>query len=570
MLRLTSALLVLSPALLRAVPVITFTAPAAVMEGAPDYATAQPSGNVIELQLTLSEPAPAGCEFRFTPRAGSTAIPGVDYEIPATGHTQITVASGGRYVLDTGVQSAVLRLRTLGDWLGEPDKVLAGSLTHALNCTLPSPNWNTVIEDEDRVIFAVAKPTVFFGISVTLFDDRFHVIHSFTSPGQYGAGIVTTPASLALADVYGGDGVPEVIIGTGRGVVSRFDVFKWYGPQTGVQREYFPFGTLHTLGCVVGAGDCGGPGRREEVAVSPGPGEPVVIHIYKPHAVQPVLEYASQRVIRPGLQGAPTGGAATAMGDGDGDGVGDYFAAYGQDAAVTGMVELFRGSYGAGHEFDTGTSIFEPYPGNRDGISLGAGDWNGDGFAEIVTGAGPASGSHVRVYDRRNNAVPLEFFVTGPEAAYLGGAWVTLSPRPHYSPSGGWRSIVLATARSQAHPGIMRFSDGAAPVTPPGDLLVSPAALAAWTPRQLRSEPMALQLTSFTREVLTARARFFVSHAPAGGLLQLEQSPSMSANSWLPQAGTPIIETGPDGTGVFEVSGLSGLGLKHFWRLRRQ
>ncbi|HEX4612589.1 MAG TPA: VCBS repeat-containing protein, partial [Urbifossiella sp.] len=54
---------------------------------------------------------------------------------------------------------------------------------------------------------------------------------------------------------------------------------------------------------------------------------------------------------------------------------------------------------------------FIPYePEFRGGVTVAAGDLDGDGRAEIVTGAGPGGGPHVGVYNGQTGASKAQFF----------------------------------------------------------------------------------------------------------------------------------------------------------------
>ena len=53
---------------------------------------------------------------------------------------------------------------------------------------------------------------------------------------------------------------------------------------------------------------------------------------------------------------------------------------------------------------------------------MGAGDVNGDEIADIVTGAGPGGGPHLKVFDGVTNALLLNAFVYIP--SFTGGVWV--------------------------------------------------------------------------------------------------------------------------------------------------
>jgi hypothetical protein len=87
------------------------------------------------------------------------------------------------------------------------------------------------------------------------------------------------------------------------------------------------------------------------------------------------------------------------------------------------------GDDGNGHvkRFDdaTGlaTSSFSAYgPSYTGGVRVAAGDVNGDGTPDIVTGAGPGVGSHVKVFDGNTDAEIRSFFAYG--GGFTGGVYV--------------------------------------------------------------------------------------------------------------------------------------------------
>lgn len=57
------------------------------------------------------------------------------------------------------------------------------------------------------------------------------------------------------------------------------------------------------------------------------------------------------------------------------------------------------------------------------GVHVAASDVNGDGFADIITGAGAGGGPHVRVFDGKTGQLLNEFFAY--PASFLGGVKVT-------------------------------------------------------------------------------------------------------------------------------------------------
>jgi hypothetical protein len=64
---------------------------------------------------------------------------------------------------------------------------------------------------------------------------------------------------------------------------------------------------------------------------------------------------------------------------------------------------------------------------HRGGVTVAAGDVNGDGRADIITGAGPGGSPHVRVFSGRDLSELASFYAYHP--AFTGGVFVAASPR---------------------------------------------------------------------------------------------------------------------------------------------
>src|SRR5262249_51252944 len=58
------------------------------------------------------------------------------------------------------------------------------------------------------------------------------------------------------------------------------------------------------------------------------------------------------------------------------------------------------------------------------GVRVALGDFNGDGIPEIITGAGPGGGPHVKVFDGRTGETLVSFFAY--DAAFRGGVSVAV------------------------------------------------------------------------------------------------------------------------------------------------
>lgn len=108
-----------------------------------------------------------------------------------------------------------------------------------------------------------------------------------------------------------------------------------------------------------------------------------------------------------------TGGVSVAAGDVNGDGRDDIITG----AAINGHVKVFDGATGAE------IRSFLAFEGFNGGVFVAAGDLNSDKHAELIIGAGPgAPGGHVKVFDGATGQELLSFFAYDPN--FSGGVRV--------------------------------------------------------------------------------------------------------------------------------------------------
>jgi hypothetical protein len=114
-----------------------------------------------------------------------------------------------------------------------------------------------------------------------------------------------------------------------------------------------------------------------------------------------------------------TGGVFVAGGDVDGDGLAEVITGAGPSGGPHVRVISLRGG-----TLTERASFYAYDPAFRGGVHVAAADTTGDGVAEIITGAGPSGGPHVRVIEFNGGALKelASFYAYDP--AFVGGVSV--------------------------------------------------------------------------------------------------------------------------------------------------
>ena len=196
--------------------------------------------------------------------------------------------------------------------------------------------------------------------------------------------------NVAAGDVNG-DGIDEIITGAGPGGGPHVRIFSADGK---VEGQFFAYASGFRGGVNVAAGDVNGDGV-DEIITGAGPGGGPHVRIFSADGKVKGQFFAYASSFR--------GGVNVAVGDVDGDGVDEIITGAGPGGGP--HVMIFNSSGKAEGQFFAYDSAF------RGGVNVAVGDVNGGARNkkdEIITGAGPGGGPHVKIFD--NHARVLSQF----------------------------------------------------------------------------------------------------------------------------------------------------------------
>lgn len=201
-------------------------------------------------------------------------------------------------------------------------------------------------------------------------------------------------SSVALMRDFGRDGRHERVFASG----NTIEVQDADGRRLG---RIQPFGPRFRGALAFAVGDLDGDGRLEIVAGAASGGAPEISVWNARGERQGTSFFAFDRRFR--------GGLTLAVADLDGDGRGEIIVGAGSGGAPE--VKTFTGA-----GLPRGPGFLAYGPRFRGGVRVAAADLDGDGRAEIVTGAGPGGGPHVRVFDAVGRP-QSEFFPFDPQGS---------------------------------------------------------------------------------------------------------------------------------------------------------
>ncbi len=184
-------------------------------------------------------------------------------------------------------------------------------------------------------------------------------------------------------------------------IVTNSNSVKIYNSQNNLIQTFYPYGKNYNSGINISIGNIQDNKNLEIVTgTQKGGGPHIRIFNY-----QGKLIHTGWMAYNPNFRG----GVQVALGDLNGNGYKEIVTGAGFGGGP--HVRIFRSD---GHLFDPG---FFPYNQNfRGGVNVACADLNNDGKDEIITGAGPTGGPHIRIYDKIGHLVDPGFFSFDPSS----------------------------------------------------------------------------------------------------------------------------------------------------------
>ena len=356
-----------------------------------------------QLTLNISQPnGPKGTSMGTL--TVNNAQPGVVVISPATlpggkagvAYSQLLTATGGtgavNFALSAGTLPAGLTLSFNGLISGTPTTTGPSSFTVSATDSVGNVGYAQYgITIGTNPTPPLAGPFIAAGSGqgglVSIFNANGTPRQTFAPYGTGYQGAIT----VAQGDVNG-DGVADLVTGTGAGVAPHVLVLD--GNTLAVISSFYAYAEQFLGGVRVAAGDVDGNGEAE-VVTGTGPGSAPNVCVFNGTTgatQQSFYAYAPEYL----------GGINVAAGDVTGDGKADIIT--GSGVGVSPHVVVFDSA--------TAQALYSFYaylPQFLGGVNVGAGDVDGDGKADILTGAGPGGDPHVKVFSGADGSQKQSF-----------------------------------------------------------------------------------------------------------------------------------------------------------------
>jgi hypothetical protein len=237
-------------------------------------------------------------------------------------------------------------------------------------------------------------------------------------------------------------------------VISVGSEVKVFDAQTGTLKfDFFPYDRAFTGEVRVAVADVNNDHVPDIITV-PGPGGGPLVQVFSGKDFSLLVAFNAPFVDVP--NGVFRGGLFVAAGDTNGDGYADIVVA--PDATGGPLVQVYSGKI-LMQTADPVAALmlsFNAYdPGLRSGVHVAAGDVDGDGRAEIITAPGSGGGPLVQIFDGHTGVLRSAF--NAYDGAFLGGVFVAAGDVN----GDGIADIITGTAEGAPHVKVFSGADHA-------------------------------------------------------------------------------------------------------------
>lgn len=398
-----------------------------------------------DIAYAIAYPDPSGFPFNdfgnilFT-RPENAAVSGSD------GSYQLTYVQDGNYTVEASLKGGFVQ--TVPSTVGYNVTVAGSSPVQGLlfGGTLGNVIGTSAFSlGTDGGLVATYTPTV---------SGQYAVQTAFSLPLISGLEAFSGVVRTASADVNG-DGTPDLIVATGPGQQTLFAVIDGTDMKTLLvgATAAFPGSEGFTGGAFISAGDFNRSGRSQ-IVLTPDQGGGPRVTIYSLTSAGLRLQANFYGISDPNFRG----GARAAVGDVNGDSIPDLLVAAGYGGGP--RVALFNGRTLFGTPAKMTADFFVFADVLRNGVYPGIGDLNGDGFGDLVFGAGPGGGPRVLVISGQTLlasgggaavAAPLANFFVNQDQGDRGGVRIAVK----YPPGNQLPVIVTGSGEGQS-PALVR------------------------------------------------------------------------------------------------------------------
>ncbi|MDY3557349.1 autotransporter-associated beta strand repeat-containing protein, partial [Gemmata sp. JC717] len=369
--------------------VVVSVAPPTVSIGNVTAAEGNSGSTAFTFTVTLSAVSAQTVTVNYA-TANGTAQTGSDY-----------TSASGTLTFAPGETSKTITVAVTGDTTVEPDETFTVVLSGASNATIATGTGTGTITNDDKTSPAVVSIGTGGGTPGTV------------RPVDPVTGAPGTPITafagfggeirVASGDVNG-DGLADTITGAGAGAAGGH--VKVFAADGTLLYSFLAFSGF-SGGVFVATGDVNGDGR-EDIVVAADAGAAPHVKVFSGKdgsLLQSFLAYDA------GFRG----GVRVSTGDVNGDGFDDIITGSGPGSAP--HVKAFSGKDGS-----LLRSFLAYDAGFGGGVYVAAGDVNGDGRDDIVTGTGPGTRAHVKVFSASDGSLLQSFFAY--DAGFRGGVRV--------------------------------------------------------------------------------------------------------------------------------------------------